>query len=249
MKKESIDILKVEELKNGYFFNKETGIFECIICGKQFKDGFVYDSNGESCIASKAIKIHIHEEHKGVLDFLLNLDKKDNGLNETQKALLKQFFLSKKDREISKNMNLSLSNIRNHRYRLRERYRQDKVFLAIMKIVELNSSKEANLITLTGKNIPEDDRSLITEREEEEALKKYFDEDGKILNFPKKQKKKLIILNKIVNDFKKEKSYSEKEVNEILKERFFDFVTLRRYMIEYGFLRRNKDGTDYRIKE
>jgi len=249
MKNESIDILKVEELKNGYFFNKETGIFECIICGKQFKDGFVYDSNEGSCIAGKAIKIHIREEHNGVLDFLLNLDKKDNGLNETQKDLLKQFFFSKKDREISKNMNLSLSNIRNHRYRLRERYRQDKVFLAIMEIIELNSGKETDLITLTGKNIPEDDRSLITTKEEEEALKKYFDEDGKILNFPKKQKKKLIILNKIVNDFKKGKSYSEKEVNEILKERFFDFVTLRRYMIEYGFLRRNKDGTDYRIKE
>ena len=110
MKNESIDILKVEELKNGYFFNKETGIFECIICGKQFKNGFVYDSNGESCIASKAIKIHIHEEHNGVLDFLLNLDKKDNGLNETQKVLLKQFFFSKKTKKYPK-IRISLSQI------------------------------------------------------------------------------------------------------------------------------------------
>ena len=52
-----------------------------------------------------------------------------------------------------------------------------------MEIVELNSSKESDLITLTGKNIPEDDRSLITEKEEEEALKKYFDEEWENIEF------------------------------------------------------------------
>ncbi len=113
----------------------------------------------------------------------------------------------------------------------------------------MNLKKETNLVKLSGKSIPQDDRSVITKKEETEAINKFFDSEGKILNFPKKQKKKLIILNKIIDDFEKGKSYSEKEVNEILKNRYFDFVTLRRYMIDYGFLRRNENGTDYRVKE
>lgn len=249
MKKEILDALEIKELKKGYSFNEESQSYECIICGKKFKKGFVYKVKQESCIAERAVQIHIKEDHNGVLDFLLNLDKRDNGLNDIQRKLLKDFSLLKKDKDIADKTDLSLSNIRNHRYRLRERYRQDKVFIAIMEIVEMNLKREPNLIKLSGKSIPEDDRSIITKKEETEALKKFFDSDGKILNFPKKQKKKLIILNKIIEDFEREKSYSEKEVNEILKNRYFDFVTLRRYMIDYGFLRRNENGTDYRVKE
>ena len=43
------------------------------------------------------------------------------------------------------------------------------------------------------------------------------------------------------------KKYTEKELNTILVESFDDYVTIRRYLIEYGFLDRKKDGSRYWI--
>jgi len=38
-------------------------------------------------------------------------------------------------------------------------------------------------------------------------------------------------------------------VNEIIKNRYPDFVTIRRYLIEYGFMERKPNGSEYWLKE
>ena len=43
-------------------------------------------------------------------------------------------------------------------------------------------------------------------------------------------------------------TYSEKEVNKILSRVYEDYVLLRRYLIEYGFLDRTRDGAVYFLK-
>lgn len=48
--------------------------------------------------------------------------------------------------------------------------------------------------------------------------------------------------------FEAGKTYSEKEVNEILKTVHADFVSLRRHLIEYGFMNRHNDGSEYTLK-
>ena len=60
-----------------------------------------------------------------------------------------------------------------------------------------------------------------------------------------KEKKKVVILRAIAQEFEQGKTYTERQVNEILKEIFPDYVTLRRYLIEYGYLRRTRDGSAY----
>ncbi|WP_430073804.1 DUF2087 domain-containing protein [Priestia aryabhattai] len=45
--------------------------------------------------------------------------------------------------------------------------------------------------------------------------------------------------------FKKNTYYTEKEVNEVLKGVYEDFVMIRRYLIDYKLLNRNKEGTKY----
>lgn len=77
------------------------------------------------------------------------------------------------------------------------------------------------------------------------TLKNHLDETGFIAAFPSKEKKKLVLLQVIINDFKADQLYSEQEVNEQLKKRHSDFVAVRRYLIEYGFLERTKDGKVY----
>lgn len=62
---------------------------------------------------------------------------------------------------------------------------------------------------------------------------------------PAREKKKYIILCMIIHYFEKDKKYSEKEVNEILKPMFEDFVMMRRYLVDYNFLDRTTDGKAY----
>ncbi|HWL22473.1 MAG TPA: DUF2087 domain-containing protein [Ureibacillus sp.] len=91
----------------------------------------------------------------------------------------------------------------------------------------------------------------IEQEEREKVLKTYFKDglDGGIDSIPSKEKKKLIILQHILERFEAGKSYNEKEVNIILKTVNADFVSLRRYLIEYGFMDRSNDGSSYWIKE
>ncbi|HEX9062442.1 MAG TPA: DUF2087 domain-containing protein, partial [Clostridia bacterium] len=58
----------------------------------------------------------------------------------------------------------------------------------------------------------------------------------------------IVILKKISEQFEKNKRYSEKELNHIIKEIYEDFATIRRYLIEYGFMERTNDCKEYWLK-
>ena len=75
-----------------------------------------------------------------------------------------------------------------------------------------------------------------------------MDADGRVTNWPSKEKRKLIILSEIFKGFDPQKNYSETAVNEILKQHVEDYVTVRRNLIEYGFLDRTADGRTYWVK-
>lgn len=78
---------------------------------------------------------------------------------------------------------------------------------------------------------------------------KWF-KDGVIVNLPKKDLVRKELLEYIVaSDFKEEEMYTEKEVNERLKKYYPDYVFLRRLMIEYRLLGRERDGSRYWIEK
>ena len=91
----------------------------------------------------------------------------------------------------------------------------------------------------------------ISTEEREKVLAVYFKDgfDKQIDIFPSKEKKKLIILQQICKRFEPQRMYTEKEVNELLKPSYHDHVSIRRYLIEYGFMERNTDCTAYWLKE
>jgi hypothetical protein len=62
---------------------------------------------------------------------------------------------------------------------------------------------------------------------------------------PAKEKKKYILLCIIIHQFTKDRIYTEKEVNLILKPIAEDYVLIRRYLIDYKFLSRTTDGKEY----
>ena len=70
----------------------------------------------------------------------------------------------------------------------------------------------------------------------------------KLKIFPSKEKQKYILLRFIVKLFDKDKKYSEKEINEILKPVYEDYVMLRRYLVDYQYLDRLDNGQVYWVK-
>ena len=69
----------------------------------------------------------------------------------------------------------------------------------------------------------------------------------KIVLWPKKLKDKQIVIEWLSKKFKFEKQYSEKEVNQIIKNHhsFNDVPLLRRELISRLFLNRKDDGSAY----
>ena len=88
-----------------------------------------------------------------------------------------------------------------------------------------------------------------TPEEKQEVFDKYFASEGSmvLLMFPKKQKQKYLCLLWIKTLFSPERKYKEKEVNEILKSVYPDFVMIRRYLVDYHLLFRELDGSKYWI--
>jgi len=241
----------MEEMKQGYVFDQEHEVYDCLVCGKRYEKGIIYQDEGVLYEAEKYVRRHITSEHTSMVDFLLGLDKKWTGLTELQRTLLNYFQMGLSDQEIVNELDGgSSSTIRNHRFTLREKMKQAKVFLSIMELVEERSSHKSKYIHIHDSPSLLDERHAITEQENEEILKIYFNQGlgGPLKEFPKKEKRKIVILRYLTRLFDVQKHYSEKEVNEILKARLDDYVTLRRYLIEYGFMDREADGSRYWVK-
>lgn len=67
--------------------------------------------------------------------------------------------------------------------------------------------------------------------------------------YPSKRKKQWAILYIISKDFNLHQTYSEKEVDAILKTYHEDYVRLRRDLIDFKFFIRTKDGSIYEKQE
>ena len=89
--------------------------------------------------------------------------------------------------------------------------------------------------------VPDEDR----EEDVRKVLKAYLNADGTIRQLPQEGKKMLIILHFILDAFSFDANYTEKEVNTILRRFHVDTATLRRNLIDYGFMARESDGTRY----
>ncbi len=75
--------------------------------------------------------------------------------------------------------------------------------------------------------------------------KRYFDEDGRLHTMPRKQSRKLAILDVIATRFVPGVHYLEVEVNRELIGIYEDYVTLRRALIDFGLMDR-VDGRYWR---
>lgn len=68
---------------------------------------------------------------------------------------------------------------------------------------------------------------------------------GRLTRFPSKEKRWLAILRWLATRFEPGRRYSEREVNVVLTDVHADYASLRRDLVEFGFMRRERGGGDY----
>lgn len=238
-----------EELKLGYIRDGEH--YVCLPCGHRTEVGIVYPWEGLYVDARKAMALHIGDAHGSVFDYLIGLDKKLTGLTDHQNALMRMFHQGKSDDEIRGELGIgSASTIRNHRFGLKEKERQAKLFLVLMALMKEKDQHAPAVVDVPKTARMVDDRYRITADEADRALAKYFPNGrkGKLAKFAIQEKHKVIVLGQLAKRFEPGRNYSEKEVNEILLSAYDDYAVLRRYLVEYGLMDRLPDGSQYWLK-
>jgi hypothetical protein len=75
-----------------------------------------------------------------------------------------------------------------------------------------------------------------------EALRPFV-RDGLLVSMPRRRAKRLVLLDAIAQAFAPGRHYTEAEVNETLRAIYPDFATLRRYLVDEGFL--DRDAGEY----
>jgi hypothetical protein len=92
--------------------------------------------------------------------------------------------------------------------------------------------------------------TLVTHEAMEEWEQKVistFMDGERIKEMPSRQKKKLVILRWLLEKFESGREYAESEVNEIIKKHHYDYPSLRRYLIDFKLMARDK-GIYWRLE-
>lgn len=245
---ELFEICAVEDITQGYTKDLTNNDFVCLICGKRFNEEEVFAIENKFYHAEKSVVLHIKEAHDHPLKNWLKYDKNITGLSDQQIKIINLIIKGYNDKDIAKEVGeVSESTIRNHRFKLREKARQAKLFLAIMNGVEESIQENKKFVTIPRTATMVDERYQVTSEEREKILQKYFNEKGQLIRYSKKEKERVVALLKIHEYFEFDKRYSEIEVDRIIKSHYLepDETILRRAMIEYRLLDRKPDCSEY----
>ncbi len=82
--------------------------------------------------------------------------------------------------------------------------------------------------------------------DDEETVLRTFFRDGRLTEIPAKEAKRRIVLERIAIEFEPGVRYAEREVNSIVGRFFNDYASIRRYLVDGGFLSR-EHGEYWRV--
>lgn len=236
-------------------FREDEETYGCVLCGQIYEKGRIYEEGGQLYDAFGAVRKHVRGRHGCTADYLLERNAELTGITDTQRTILRLMAEGADDKTIAAKVGIAYSTVRNHRYKLREKEKQAKLFAALMESMERKTRRpieltdEGRIEDLHNTASMVDSRYNITAEETAKAVKTYMDENGAIIQFPAREKKKIIILREVMKNFTTGKEYSEKEINTALGRIYEDYATIRRSLIEYGFLERSEDCSVYRVRE
>lgn len=108
----------------------------------------------------------------------------------------------------------------------------------------------SKLLLWFGKNLDQLNKRLKQLSQEvtyQKKMNNYYDEEGRLLQYPANKNIRILVLEKLAECFTYEKNYTEKEVNDIIRQNiaFSDVELIRREMFQLKFLGRLRDGAEY----
>ncbi|GKT03872.1 DUF2087 domain-containing protein [Furfurilactobacillus sp. WILCCON 0119] len=237
----------LEEMEQGWHRDGDT--YYCNYCETAFVADQVYQFGDQFYAAAPAIRHHITDVHGGNAQQLIHADTKYNQLTKKQQELLDAFANGEKDAAVAKALGVSASTIRHQKFTFREKAKQALQYLAMYhNVFEVQPDSADSLIPTPGHVAKPDDRFAITNAEWQATVSEAFTEQNghlTLTKIPKKQKQIIIVLDRITQDLPTDQHWNEHDITAHLKTITSDPVTLRRYLIDYGFLSRTRDGADY----
>lgn len=150
---------------------------------------------------------------------------------------------------LAEKLGVTPATITHHAAKLREasliHERRDKntIYFALNEyFIRSNASATAELIF---KNQKGESASMQTEDTrqnlKQSIIRNFFTQDGKLKHIPSQLKKKLIVLGHLIDQLEKGRTYTEKELNEWIKQYHPDFATIRREFIMHQFMFRENE--------
>ena len=142
--------------------------------------------------------------------------------------------------QLAEKLGVTPPTVSHHISKLKEssliRERRDKntiyYFLNEKSLLQYNDS----LITVLNRSKGEEE--VVKKKDNEDILQNFLLPDGRLKTIPAQRKKKLIIFEHILAEFKLGVKYSEKEINEHIKKFHDDYATIRREFIINHYMNR-----------
>ncbi|MNC12467.1 hypothetical protein D3C75_601910 [compost metagenome] len=105
----------------------------------------------------------------------------------------------------------------------------------------IKAGSNASLNFIFSKGTEEMEKQSPESSLKESVLRNFFAKDGRLRQIPAQYKKKLIALQYIVEKLEPGTVYTEKSINEFIKQFHEDFATIRREFIMHQFMYREND--------
>ncbi len=178
--------------------------------------------------------------------------------DESRLALLR--LLHERERtvsELAERIELGEPTVSHHLARLREAGLVSLRMAGNQRYYRVNDSGLANFKRLAAEieRFPATPEPVVSDNswiaalgwpEEDQKVLRDYTVNGKLTRLPNKQKKTLVILRWLATRFQPGRMYTEAEVNAVIKEVYpADIASLRRDLIDFGYLRREKGGGKY----
>ncbi len=223
-----------EEQMAGYIYNQE--VYHCLFCECVLEEGIIYKHDDRLVSAEKAMKLHIQEVHGGVLGYLTSLDKKISGLTPLQSRVIRMLAEGCEETTIQEDLGIAQSTLKNQQHALEDKERQAQAMAAVFALLEKVSKVSPKSVDTTL------DKAAIIEHYLPEGV------NGPLIRFDGPEATRRFILEQLLQRLKAKKSYTEKELLELVNQVYpQDPDLLLRCMLQLELLKVDKNDKYSRV--
>ncbi|WP_127530629.1 DUF2087 domain-containing protein [Paenibacillus kobensis] len=159
--------------------------------------------------------------------------------------------------ELAEKLGVTPATVTHHAAKLREaslineRREKNTIYFSLNHYFLKNSAAATADFIYRGANARGELNAMDAEQTKirDSVIRNFMTKEGKLKHIPSQLKKKLIVLEHIVSGLEKGRTYTEKEINEFIKQYHDDFATIRREFIMHQFMFREQERYELNPEE